>query len=99
MTSLPSAANRNDTPAQPFFQAPFSSFLCLPCEEQNRQNTPREILKSSLMISVKPVGVGAACQPWMSRDEQPGLLTHIGATKNVPLCAQMRKRQQSVSTH
>jgi hypothetical protein len=46
--------------------------------------------KSSPTISAKPVGVGAAYQPWILAHEQSGLLTHMAATKNHPLCEQMR---------
>ena len=39
----------------------------------------KEILlaKLSLTISVKPVGVGTACQPWILAGEQSSLLTRI----------------------
>jgi hypothetical protein len=33
------------------------------------------------MVRAKPVGVGAACQPWIPKGEQPGLLMHIATGK------------------
>jgi hypothetical protein len=36
--------------------------------------------KSSLTISVKPVGVGAVSQPWIAKGERSGLLTHTATT-------------------
>jgi len=38
--------------------------------------------------SLKPVGVGAASQPWTAAGKQSGLLTHIAAI-NVSLCTRM----------
>jgi len=46
--------------------------------------------KSSLIISAKPVGVGAASQPWVPTSEQSSLLTRIAATESVTLCERMK---------
>jgi len=39
--------------------------------------------KSSLTISAKPAGVGAACQLWIPTGEQSSLLTRIAATERL----------------
>jgi len=41
-------------------------------------------------ISAKPVGVGAASQPWIPTGERSSLLTHIATTERVSLCVQMK---------
>ena len=46
--------------------------------------------KSSLTISAKPVGVGAASQPWIPAGEQSLLLMRIATTGSVSLCVRMR---------
>ena len=46
--------------------------------------------KSSPTFSAKPLGLGAACQPWIAKGEQSGLLTHIAATESVSLVASRR---------
>jgi hypothetical protein len=44
----------------------------------------------TLIISAKPVGVGAALQPWVPTGERSGLLTHIATTESVSLCVRMK---------
>jgi hypothetical protein len=34
----------------------------------------------------RPVGVGAASQPWIAKGERSSWLTHIEATESVSLC-------------
>ena len=60
--------------------------------EQKRQSAGRagSTGKSSLTISAKPVGVGAACQLSTRTGEQSGLLTRIGTTESVSLCTRMK---------
>ncbi len=59
-------------------------------DKQRCEKNLSEILgKSSLTISRKPVGVGAASQRLISKGERSGLLTHIAATESVSLCVRM----------
>jgi hypothetical protein len=46
--------------------------------------------RSSLTISAKLDGVGAACQPSIIRGEQSGLPTRIAATESASLCEPMK---------
>jgi hypothetical protein len=46
--------------------------------------------KSSLTISAKPVGVGAAYQQLIQTGERSGLLTRNATTESVSLCARMK---------
>jgi hypothetical protein len=41
-------------------------------------------------LSAKPVGVGAASQPWIATGERSGLLTHTAMTESVSLCVLMK---------
>ncbi len=41
-------------------------------------------------ISAKPVGVGAASQPWIPTGEKSSLLTRIATTESVSLCERMK---------
>jgi hypothetical protein len=46
---------------------------------------------SSLTISAKPVGVGAASQPWIPARVRSSLLTRIAVTESGSLCGRMKK--------
>jgi hypothetical protein len=46
-------------------------------------------------ISAKPVGVGAAFEPWIARGERSGLLTRIATTESVSLCTRMKRRRDA----
>jgi len=50
--------------------------------------------KSSLIISVKQVGVGAASQRLIPTGERSGLLTRIAAVESVSLRALMKSRRR-----
>jgi hypothetical protein len=52
----------------------------------NVHNRRGSIGKSSLTISAKPGGVGAACQRLIQKDERSGLLTHIKTKVSGSLC-------------
>jgi hypothetical protein len=50
-----------------------------------------ETLRAAFAVtSATPVGVGAASQPLIPTDEQPGLLTRIVATDGVSLCMRIK---------
>jgi len=46
--------------------------------------------KSSVTISVKPVGVGAVSQRLIPLGERSSLQTHIATTESVSLCERMK---------
>src|SRR5262245_4717405 len=50
--------------------------------------------QSSLIISAKPDGVGAACQQWIVKGARSGLLTRIAATESVSLCVRMKSSRR-----
>src|SRR5205814_9711631 len=58
---------------------------------QFRKISRKSIGKSSLTISAKPVGVGAASQRLSPAGEQSGLQTRTAATETVSLCERMKR--------
>jgi hypothetical protein len=63
----------------------------LPHGAAHGANRSRKVLgKSSLTISAKPVGVGAASQPWILAGERSSLLTRIAMTESGSLCVRMK---------
>jgi hypothetical protein len=74
-----------------FISAHSLSFSHCRVERKSGRIRPREGPgKSSLTISAKPDGVGAALQLLILRGEQSGLLTRIVTTESVSLCTPMK---------
>jgi hypothetical protein len=58
--------------------------------EKNEPRCAASGRESSLTISAKPVGVGAACQRLIPTGEQSSLLTRIATMENALLCVRMK---------
>jgi hypothetical protein len=56
------------------------------CRTKPRQLKRQRIWWFNRTNSARPVGVGAASQPWIVKGGQSSLLMHIGETVNASLC-------------